>query len=83
MKTNLHRAIETVLMTGCAIESGMLSLCDLGYFVQSRKPLDRRFQVTSEDARFRFSEIYMKESVAIDKFIAIKNYLDGRNAVRN
>ncbi len=79
MKTEMHRAVEKLLDNNCSIEYGRLQICDLGNYVQGRKTLDRRYQVTSDDARFRFSEIYIKPAVAIDKFLAIRNLLEIKN----
>ena len=83
MKTEAYRAVEKLLNMKCSIEYGRLQICDLGTYIQGRQVLDKRFQVTSDDSRFRFSEIYIKEAVAIDKFLAIRNLLEAKNAGYN
>jgi|GWRWMinimDraft_16_1066024.scaffolds.fasta_scaffold01495_3 hypothetical protein len=80
MKSDTYRAVERLMNLKCDIGYGKLQICDLGNHIQGRGVLDRRYQVTSDDSRFLFSEIYIKPAVAIDKFIAIRNFLETKNA---
>lgn len=74
--TTINNAVKRILDAGGYVEIGKVSICDVSVFLQSRERFENRFQVISEDHRFPYSNIYVKDKVAIDKFVAILRYLD-------
>lgn len=76
-RSKLFYSVKNAVEQGCAVEFGQLCICDLGDYVQTRKQMERRYQVECNDARMRWSEVYYKLDVALDKFLAIRSVLGG------
>ena len=76
-KSKLFHSVKNVIEQGCSIEFGQLCISNLSDYVQTRVEMDRKYQVECNDARMRWSEIYYKLDVAVDKFLAIRNVLSG------
>jgi hypothetical protein len=76
-----HDIIKTIVMDGCAVEIGQLSICNLRDFYQNHA-MDKKFQVHCEHSHaldkktgFPFSEIYDNIDQAIEKFLFFKEVL--------
>lgn len=78
-RSKLFYSVKNNVENGMGVEFGRLSICDLGDYIQGRQLLDRRFQVHCDDSRMRWSEVYYKLDVAIDKFMLIRSILDTNN----
>jgi hypothetical protein len=75
-RSKLYYSVKNAVENGCGVDFGRLSICDLGKHVQMRDQLERKYQVDCDDSRFRFSEVYYKLDVAVDKFMLIRSVLD-------
>jgi|ETNvirnome_2_130_1030620.scaffolds.fasta_scaffold00485_15 hypothetical protein len=62
---------EAVLLDGCALEKGRLSLCTINDYHGSfrRKIL---YQVHCDDTKVKHSEFYESSSQAVKKFLELK-----------
>lgn len=71
--------VRSLVEQGFSVEYGPLTICNLGDYVATRIPLERKYQVFSTDRRVRCEEIYVRLDVAVDKFMGLKMMLDKRN----
>jgi hypothetical protein len=76
-RSKLFYSVKNAVESGCSVSSGLLTICDLADYVKTRKTMERRFQVECNDSRMRWSEVYYKLDIALDKFLAIRSVLVG------
>ncbi len=69
-RTREFYAVLNSIEMGIRLDYENLSICDLGYYTNCRKMLQRRFQV-DYNGHFRFSQVYTKPEAAVDKFLGI------------
>lgn len=81
MKSKLHEALGLMLYLGIDAQYGQVSLCNLAKHCITRNVLERKYQVDSDDARFRYSGIYSNPQTAIDKFVVIYNSLRAKEPI--
>ena len=63
---------KAVVYSGCTIESGNVSICNLEDWLMNKNFAPRnKYQVWSD--RFRFHQLYYNLDEAIDKFLELKN----------
>lgn len=74
-RSKLFYAVKNVIDSGCSVEFGKLCICNLGDYVPLRGDMERKYQVHCDDPRMRWSEVYYKEDVAIDKFMLIRSVI--------
>jgi hypothetical protein len=71
--------VKSLIEQGFSVEYGPLTICNLGDYVPTRIPLERKYQVFSTDRRVKCEEVYTRLDVAVDKFMGLKMILDKRN----
>lgn len=77
-KSKLHDSLSLNLYLGIDVNYGHISLCNLAHYCQTRNMLERKYQVHSDDARCRFSAVYVNPETAIDKFVALFNVIKAK-----
>lgn len=76
---NQHQIYKEIILDGCSIEIGKLSLCCINNYVKKHTSL--QFQVHCEHYKMVkpdgnvFSELYDNLDIAIDKFLMLKSEL--------
>lgn len=78
MKNRLGESLNLMLNLGMDIQYGQVSICNLAKYCITRNILERKYQVHSDDSRFRFSSMYSNPKVAIDKFILIYSHIKSK-----
>lgn len=63
---------SAVLMDGCALERGRLSLCLINDYKGNSFRRKLLYQVHCDDTKVKHSELYENPSEAIDKFLELK-----------
>jgi hypothetical protein len=74
-RNKLFHSIKDTVESGCDVDFGKLTICDLGNHSATRKLLERKYQVHCDDPRMKWSEIYYKLDIAVDKFMVIRSVL--------
>jgi hypothetical protein len=70
MKTREFYAVLNAVNMGCDVTYRNLSISNLGSHIPTRQLFDRKYQVDF-DGYFKFSQIYHKPEIAVDKFLGI------------
>ena len=63
---------EAVLLDGCALEKGRLSLCTINDYQGSSFRRKILYQVHCDDTKVKYSELYESSSQAVKKFLELK-----------
>lgn len=71
-----RNALMTILKAGGTIEFGRVTICDISRYVNFSTG-KRKWQVTSDDYRKQFSELYADMNEAIDVFLNILRVTKG------
>lgn len=66
----MRHAIVTILQSGGTVEFGRVTICDITKHVKFNTG-KRRWQVTSDDYRKQFSELYTDINEAVEVFLGI------------
>lgn len=86
---NQHQMYKEIILDGCSIEIGKLSLCCINRYIKNAVKASSKiqFQVHCEHYKMVhpdgnvFSELYDDLDVAIDKFLMLKSELYDRQAI--
>ena len=86
---NQHQIYKEIILDGCSVEIGKLSLCCINKYIKNEPKANSRlqFQVHCEHYKMLkqdgnvFSELYDSLDTAIDKFLMLKSELYDRQAV--
>lgn len=74
---NKHELFKQVIMQGCSLEIGKLTLCCIDHYYKHRHKKELGFQVHVDHHKFQFTEVYDDLDIAVDKFIALKHKIYG------